>query len=261
MGALDLTLKQVAAFVEERRRDGGQVRAFQCGGDPQELRQGLPVRVGPGANAGLILRPDTFAELGSPDAGSAAFPVWTRDASQLSDGRITLIGPRIRESEGASLPFGQVLMIGGAELGDEEHEALEQNQYVADQIEGYMIRSTPGRMWSRVGKDAARRGFDFDVLGQALMLLFKSAIPKIEAMEVLFVTSGKEDLQQLNGIAEQVRTIGTLIARNAWLARGYDILECTLGVDCRSCSDKPTCDDIRDVVKIRKKKLVKPADA
>jgi len=34
----------------------------------------------------------------------------------------------------------------------------------------------------------------------------------------------------------------------------YDILECTLDVDCGSCSSKPVCDDIREVVKVRKKK-------
>jgi hypothetical protein len=255
VSTFDPYVKQVAAFVEERRREGAQVRVFQGGGDPEVLRRALPVRVGPDANAGLILRADTFAELGSPESGSCAFPLWTRDASLLTDGRITVIGPGIRESEGARLPLGQVLIIGGRELGDGDHAALEQNQYVADQIEGYMIRSTPGRMWSRVRRDAAARGFDLDVLGRALMILFRSAIARIEAMEILFVTSSKEDVRRLDAIAEQVRTISTHITRNTWLARGYDILECTLGVDCKTCSDKPTCDDIRDVVRIRKTKL------
>jgi CO dehydrogenase/acetyl-CoA synthase beta subunit len=145
-------------------------------------------------------------------------------------------------------------MVGGKDLGDKEHEALDQSQFISDQIEGYMIRSTPGRMWSRVSNDAAAKGFDLEVLGKALLAILKSEIPKIQAMEVLFVTSGKDDLQQLDGIAEQIRTIGRNIVRETWMAKGYDILECTLGVDCNSCSDKAVCDDIRDVVKVRTKK-------
>jgi CO dehydrogenase/acetyl-CoA synthase beta subunit len=255
--AFDSYLRQVTAFIEASRDKGSRVREFRCEGDPASVRAGLPVRVGPDANAGLILRSDTFAELGSPELGSCAFPLWTRDPELLEDGRITLVGPGIRESQGASLPFGQVLMVAGAEMSDEDHAEVEQHQYVADQIDGYMIRSTPGRMWSRIRNDAAEKGFDFDVLGKALMVLFKSQLPKIQAMEVLFVTSSKEDVEQLNGIAEQVRTIGKHIVRNTWLARGYDILECTMHVDCKSCSDKPECDEIRDVVKIRKTKLRK----
>jgi CO dehydrogenase/acetyl-CoA synthase beta subunit len=247
-------LKKVAGFVEEVRGNGRQVKQFDGSGEPGRLLRGLPVRVGPEAASGIILRGDTFAELGKPDAGSCGFPLWTDDPSLLQDGSITLVGPGIQESPGASLPFGQVLLVAGEDLGKPEHEALEQNQYIADKIEGYMIRSTPGRMWSRVSKDAAGKGFDFDTLGKALIAIFKSDMPKIQAMEVLFVTSDKEDVQKLDQIAEQVRKIGKEIVRETWLARGYDILECTLGVDCGSCSDKDTCDEIREVVKIRRKK-------
>jgi CO dehydrogenase/acetyl-CoA synthase beta subunit len=247
-------LKKVADFVEEVRGSGRQVEHFDGSGEPGLLLQDLPVQVGPEAASGIILRGDTFAELGNPNAGSCGFPLWTDDPSLLRDGSITLVGPGVQESPGASLPFAQVLLVAGEDLGKPEHEALEQNQYIADKIEGYMIRSTPGRMWSRVSKDAAAKGFDFDTLGKALIAIFKSDMPKIQAMEVLFVTSDKEDVQKLDRIAEQVRKIGKEIVRETWLARGYDILECTLGVDCGSCSDKETCDEIREVVKIRGKK-------
>jgi CO dehydrogenase/acetyl-CoA synthase beta subunit len=255
VATFDEYIKKVAQCVEEIRRDGRQVRDFDCAGNPSELAEELPVRVGQQASSGIILRSDTFAELGSPDAGSCAFVLWTGKPSLIRDGRITLIGPGIQESAGASLAFAQVLMVAGEDLGDEEHSTLDQSQYVSDQIEGYMIRSTPGRMWSRISKDAAAKGFDFDVLGKALMVLFKSEMAKIQAMEVVFVTSGREDVQRLDEIAEQVRTIGKNIVRKTWLAKGYDILECTLGWDCKSCSDQAVCDEIRDVVKIRKRKI------
>ncbi len=40
-----------------------------------------------------------------------------------------------------------------------------------------------------------------------------------------------------------------------WLkARGYDILECTLGWDCGTCPDKTVCDDIKEILTVRKRK-------
>ena len=239
------------------RGEGKQVREFDCPGDHSRLLEGLPIRVGPEASSGIILRGDTFVELGSPDTSSCAFILWTENTSLVRDGHITLIGPNIQESEGASLPFAQVLIAGGAGLGEEEHSTLEQNQYIADQIEGYMLRSTPERMWGRVGKDAANKGFDFETLGKALMSIFKTEVPKVQAMEIVFVTSDKEDVQQLNNIAEQVRKISMDIVRETWLARGYDILECTLGWDCSTCADKAVCDEIREVITVRKKKTGK----
>jgi len=257
VSVFDAYVKKVAEYAEEVRGMGRQVREFDSPTAVSELVEGLPVRVGPRASSGLILRGDTFVELGSPDAGSCAFLLWTDNPSLIRDGKITLIGPDIQETPGASLPFGQVLMVAGKDLGKEEHSALEQSQYISDQVEGYMIRSTPERMWSRVGKDAAGKGFDFCTLGKALMAIFKSDVPKVQAMEVIFVTSSKEDVQRLDDIAQQVRKIDKDIVRETWLARGYDVLECTLGWDCDACADKPVCDQIREVITVRKKKARK----
>jgi len=253
----DVYVNKIADYVESVRGKGRQIREFDCPGDPSRLLDGLPVRVGPEAGSGVILRGDTFVELGSPDTSSSGLILWTDTPSLVRDGKITLIGPDIQESEGASLPFAQVLMLGGTGLGKEDHSALEQNQYIADQIEGYMLRSTPERIWGRVSKDAATKGFNLVTLGKALMSIFKTAVPKVQAMEIVFITSDKEDVQQLNSIAEQVRMISKDITRETWLVRGYDVLECTFGWDCNSCSYKPVCDEIREVITVRKKKTRK----
>jgi CO dehydrogenase/acetyl-CoA synthase beta subunit len=248
----DAYIRRVLEKVEEVQGEGGQVRESDCPTTTDELLRGLPLRVGPDANPGIILRGDTFLELGNPEAGSCAFLLWTDNPSLIRDGRITLIGPDIQESQGANLPFCQILMVGGEELGEGEHSALEQSQIIPDQIEGYMIRSTSERMWSRVSKDAASKGFSFETLGRALTYVFKSQMTKVQAMEVLFVTSSKEDVERFEGMASQIREISKNIIKEAWLAKGFDI-ECTLGGDCDSCDSKPVCDDIREVIAIRKR--------
>jgi len=257
MSIFDAYVTKLAEYAEGMRGRGRQVREIDCPAAVSKLVEGLPVRVGPQASSGIILRGDTFVELGNPEAGSCAFILWTNSPSLIRDGKVTLIGPDIQESPGASLPFGQVLMVGGAGLSEAEHEVLDHSQYISDQIEGYMIRSTSQLMWSRVSKDAAEKGFCFETLGRALMAVFKSEVPKIEAVEIVFVTSGKEDLQPLDSIAAQVRKIAKDIVTENWKARGIDLLECTFGWDCSSCPDQPVCDEIKDLITVRKKQASK----
>jgi len=235
----DVYVKKLAEYVGEMRGKGRQVREIDCPTTIGKLLEGLPVRVGPQASSGLILRGDTFAELGNPATGSCAFLLWTDNPSLIRDGKITLI----------------------VDLGEKEHEALEQNQYVGDQIEGYMIRSVSQLLWSRVSKDAAEKGFCFETLGRALMAIFKSEVPKVQAVEIVFVTSVKEDLQPLDDISTQVREIAKNIVLENWEAKGINLLECTFGWDCNSCPDKPVCDNIRELVTVRKKRARKSETA
>jgi len=253
MSIFDAYVKKIHDYVEEMEGKGNTC-VYHSPTEVNELIEEIPVKVGAGASPGIILRSDTYVELGSPDAGSCALLMWTDNPSLVNDGRITLIGPDIPESGGASLPFGQIVLVAGAELSEQEHSVLDQSQYVADRIEGYMIKSTPERMWSRVGKEVAEKGFGFNALGKALMVILKSEVSKVQAVEVLFVTSGKDDVQRLDDIATQVRSISKNIVRETWLARGYDVLECTFGWDCNSCSYRPVCDEIREVISVRKKK-------
>lgn len=257
MAAFDAYLKKVTEYTEEMRGNGRQVREIDCPAELDKLVEGLPVKVGPQASSGLILRGDTYVEMGSPEAGSCAFLLYTNNASLIRDGKITLIGPDIPESSAASLPFAQIMLVGGANLGDVEYEAMDQLQYISDQVEGYMVRSGFQRMWSRVSKDAVAKGFNFETLGRALMTIFKSEEPKVQAVEVVFITSSKEDFVPLADMMAEVQVIGKDITTQNWKAKGIDLADCTVGVDCGSCGDQGVCDDIRKVTKARKKKVSK----
>ena len=250
MAAFDRYIADVFGYCESLRQRGGTFKRFDCPEPPEQIRAALPIATGAGANPGIILRGDTFLELGNPTAGSCSCLFWTDDPSLIHDGRISVFGPDIPESEGASLPFGQVLMLAGADLLPKDHERLQQVPIVGDRIEGYMVRSAAENVWSRVSRDAAARGFDFEMLGRALLSLVRSETSGVTAMEVLFVTSSKEDVKELSRVASSSRIIGSEILREAWKARGYDV-DCD--VDCESCHDSEVCDDIRDVLVTLKK--------
>lgn len=82
--------------------------------------------------------------------------------------KITLVGSDIQECRETSLLLGQVLMVRGAGLGKQEHELLEQSQYVSGQIEGYMIRSVPQRMWSREAAESLRLSWEDKTFNRSL---------------------------------------------------------------------------------------------
>lgn len=252
MSVFNPYISQITKYIEQLRKKGLPVKQINCPVSPNQLVAGLPIKIGAKSSSGVILRSDTFVELGSPDAGSAAFFLWTENTSKLKDCRITLIGPDIPESEGASLPFGQVLIIGGTGLDVSDHGDLERIQHVGDQIEGYMIKSVPQRTWSRISRGSADKGFNFEMLGRALIHIYKSTAPKIEAMEVIFVTTSRDDVEALGKIGEQVRKISDNITKETWKARGYDI-ECFSVWDCDSCPDSSVCKEIKEMIGVRKK--------
>lgn len=252
-------INKVSQYTSDLRRKGRKIREFDCPKTVDALLRGLPVRVGPKAGSDLVLRGDTFVELGNPDVGSASFLLWVNDPSLVKSGRITLIGPDIPESEGASLSFGQVIIVAGKKLSADKHESIERTQYVSDQIEGYMLKSMSRQMWSRISKDAAGKGFSFETLGRALMAIFKSSVPDVEVVEVLFVTTSKEDLQPLVELGEQIREISKNVTKEIWKTKGYDI-ECFSTFDCNSCPDSAVCDEIKEMVNVRKKTKGDKAD-
>jgi CO dehydrogenase/acetyl-CoA synthase beta subunit len=251
MNVFDAYIQKTVEYIENMRSKGRQVSVFNAPFSPEELKAGLPIKVGPGSNSGIILREDTYVELGNPEAGSSAFILFTDTAELIKDGRITVVGPDIKESAGKSLPFGQVLMIGGKDIDESEHESISHTGFIGDRIQGYMVRSYTQSIWSRVGRDAAEKGLSFESLGRALMAVYKSGNEKIQTMEAVFVTSGKDDIKQLDEIAVQVQKITKEIVRQTWKIRGYDI-DCVF--DCATCNDKPVCDDIKQVLKEKKVK-------
>lgn len=249
MGVFDLYINQIAEYIDELKRKNRKSRIFEIQFPVNRSKEELPIHFDQRAKSEIILRADTHIELGGPSTSSCAFTLWTRNQSLINNGRITLVGPDIQNSSG-TLPFGQILIIGGENLEDKDHDALEMSSYIGNQIEGYMIRSTPGNIWARVSRAAVENGFSFETLGRSLMYIYKSNHPEINSMEILFVTSGDEDVKLLNSIEAQVKKIGKEITRTNWEIKGYDI-DCVL--DCSTCDDKPVCDDIREVLK--KKKL------
>jgi len=251
MKTYEVHLARVREYVAEKKRQCRQVKEIDCNTEDEKPIRDLPRHVDVQKGSNIILKEDTFVELGNPSIASCAFVIWTDTLSGVVDGRITLIGPDIPESEGKSLPFGQVIIVGGTGLKEEHYLDLEKTQYTSGQIEGYMLRSMPRRVWSRVSRKAADTGFSFETLGRALISIFTSKHPLVQATEVIFVTSSKEDVNELDSIAAEVRQFSGELRK--WVRQDDGTYECN-EYSCTTCDEKELCDSIREWITLRRTK-------
>ena len=195
--------------------------------------------------AEIILSEDVGMELGHPSTASRAVVLTTFDPECVRPGRITLLGP---DMEGMTSdrrpPLGQAVILGLRDEAPDPFE-LDSAQYLTNRLPGFMIRSVPGRLWVRVSRKARAAGLNLAVVGSALAASYTGSFEGVEGMEVVFITSSREDVEELGRIAAEA---DILSGRHKKLVLGVDgEVEC-LELNCEVCEDKPVCDELRDIV-------------
>jgi len=209
-----------------------------------------------GGRSSFILGQDTHLELGHPAAGSCSAALATPDPRLVEDGLVTLIGPEIRETSETRLPFAQIVLaaLEGENLDQaalmEAASFMDRAVHLHAQADGYMVRSLPHLIWARVSLDAARAGFSLETLGGRILSVIKERCPGISGCEVVLVTRGPEDIAHLNLLVASARDS---LRQLETYARGPDgEYECTQEQDCGVCPEQVVCNNIRDVIKLRK---------
>ena len=188
----------------------------------------------------IVFSEDTWLELGNPSTTSMALALVTDRLEIVQDGMITLIGPDIPDTRG-SLPFAQILLIASKELQDEDYRKINTYQYELE-LNGYMIKTIPSSLslWSRVSKKSATMGFSFAVLGKSIIDSYKRKFNN-PLVEVVFVTSTKEDVEELEELRQKVARI--ISAMNKMMEE--------LSFDCSSCEYLDVCGDVRQLGALR----------
>jgi CO dehydrogenase/acetyl-CoA synthase beta subunit len=195
----------------------------------------------------IIMGNDTAIELGHPSTDSVYFLAWTEKREQINEGRITLIGKDINKIKKGKCSFGEIILISGHGFNEEnifdrylEMDILKRKL----KLKGYMIRVVPQKMreWSRISKEAVKKGFSFKILGDEIIKKYKE-LEYIDGVEVIFVTSGEEELKNLKPIGEKVTK--SIHAMNK-------ILE-NLQYDCEVCEFQDVCNEMSELRQLRKK--------
>jgi CO dehydrogenase/acetyl-CoA synthase beta subunit len=199
-----------------------------------------------GKGRNVVLSDDMALELGNPQMNSVSCLLWTQKTDLIQDGKISLIGPDIKESSGKSLPFAKVVLAEVSGFDEEttydKYKEMEAVRYSLD-LKGYMIRATSQyqREWSRISKEAVQNGFSFEVLAEALRNEYLKK-DYIHAVEFLFVTSSADDVNELQEIT---KTVGRKTsALNKMLSE--------IDPDCDECEYKDVCDEVGELKSMRK---------
>lgn len=232
-----MSIRALRHYIHQIKREGKPVREISCLGNSETLLADCPFIIDNETRSNIILAEDTYVELGPPGRSSYHCVLMASSTRSVKDGLVTVIGPDIPESSGKTLPFGQVLILAGTRALSDMYPGIELCQYTTSRLPGYMIRFSPRRIWSRVGKKAAEGGFNLEILARNILALYKFEFTGIHAMEIVFVTSCDEDVARLGRITERrARTVHSLIKKR---------YKCDAASDCENCAFSPICERIR----------------
>jgi CO dehydrogenase/acetyl-CoA synthase beta subunit len=196
-------------------------------------------------NSGLVLMPDLAVELGSPDVASVSFQTWTQDASIVNDETITIIGSDISKTCDQNLSFGKIII---AEVeGFNENNAAERTREMFLSkfdlsLKGFMLKSASNYMaeWCRISIDAVDNNFSFQVLGSSLINELKK-LDYVRSVEIIFVTSSKEDVNELFEIGN----------RSVRIVNALSKMVNEMSYDCGECEFQDICEDADELREIR----------
>jgi len=166
----------------------------------------IPVEVGIIYEGERIRRNDMYIELGGPDVKEKFELVKVKKPKEVEDGKITIIGPDLKDMEREkSYPFGVLIEVAGPKLEPELEGVIERRIHAySNFIEGFMHLNQRYDIWLRLSKKSFQKGLNsFEYIGKVLQRLFKSELPIIEKMQITFITN-PEKVKELYSEALQI---------------------------------------------------------
>ena len=145
----------------------------------------IPVPYGPAFEGERVRKEDTFAEAGGQR--STAFElIRTRDASEVEDGKVTVIGPDLDDiEEGSRIPLGIVVDVSGRKMQSDFEAVIErQFHHLMNFAEGVLHMGQRDLIWIRISKKAKESGLSLrhlgDILHAKILDEFDAIVDKVE---------------------------------------------------------------------------------
>ena len=145
----------------------------------------IPVSYGPAFEGERVRKEDTALEMGGQRTPAFEW-LHTLDASEVTDGKIEVVGPEIDQVNGeGQLPLGIEVKVSGRKMQDDFEPVLErQFHHLVNYAEGLLHMGQRDLNWIRVSKSAKDRGFKLEHVGEILRakLLddFSAIVDKVE---------------------------------------------------------------------------------
>ncbi len=165
----------------------------------------IPVEVGLIFEGERIRKEDMQVELGGPKVDKKFEIVLVKSSDEIEDGKISVIGPDIRDiPQGSHVRLGILVEVAGSRLEEDLEGVLERriHEYM-NYIQGVMHLNQRYDIWIRIGKKSFAKGLDsFIYIGKALERLYRSELALIEKIQITFLTGG-ENFENLYTMARE----------------------------------------------------------
>jgi len=198
----------------------------------------------------IVTSGETALELGSPKHSSIPTLLWTKEDGILKN-RIWISGRELNEIKSTPVSFLMVVMVRIGKNFDPSGPNFQTLMNLSNRIPGYMSRSVPGKLWVRIGKDLMKKNFSLYSLGQCLAYSFYETVPDIGGIDIILAADNDSLTRKFENINIRARAISGL---NRKLSIEMDGTLTCEDLDCELCDEKASCDTIREILQIRRKR-------
>lgn len=267
-------LSELRAVYEQAKLKSQQYEVWTIPTRSEDLREALsavPLQVGRGAWRGVLFEEEIHCDFGGPGVPSMAAVLCVRVPEIVHDGRVTLVGPDLPELPRGTHELGILVFVGGRAISDRMLNRIRRVLFLSDEIEGFAQRSLSRKQWFRVSRDLVSRGVSFRDIAAALALLFREAFPElVETVEVYVITTLPAFVGKLVELGVRVKETYTRAFQERvyeYAQRQQALLEqddklradCDFDWECNVCEFQTICDELRQIVEMRKQQEEAPA--
>ena len=146
------------------------------------------------------------------EAGGQKTPAfeWCRtlDSSEVTDGKIVVVGPEIDDvEEGAQVPLGVVVDVTGRKMQSDFESVIErQFHHLVNFAEGALHIGQRDLLWVRISKSAKAKGFKFAHIGEILHAKILDEFGAIvDKVQVTIYTEEDKVLRDARACARELR--------------------------------------------------------
>jgi len=157
----------------------------------------IPMACSPAFEGKSIRKEEMFVEFGG--GRSPAFELLrSRPAEEVTDGKVTVIGPEIEDiREGSAVPLAIIVDVYGKTMKKDYEPVLERRIHnFVNYGEGTWHVAQRDMVWVRISKEAVAHGVRIEHLGELIAAKFRMDFPDLlDAVQVTLITDEKKVLE------------------------------------------------------------------
>ena len=156
----------------------------------------LPVAFAAAFEGEIIRKKDCYVEFDSDHNPTCELVTNCKDAAEVEDGKVTIIGPEVPETsdELIRMPLANTIKVYGTKMQDDFESVIERKIHTwFNYIEGMYHTGQRNLFRIRIGKDTWERGLRLQNLGEVLISMIKDEFGEVvDKVEVTFYTDKAE---------------------------------------------------------------------